>query len=165
MEKNEWKEKLLYAPKNGYDRLDAEERAAACAQPLPKSGELYHNREIKGSGMHLTVKVNRNDGKGELIKIYTGDDILASALFVNGNGKASCRLPGGTYHIKAGVGEKWYGTEDAFGWEGSYRTMLFNGGEEYVQLDSGYNYTITVNVEENDRGEGIGSAYEDYGSF
>lgn len=148
------------------DYGDASERAEACSQPMPKTGALYRNKDVKGGNTTLCVKVNENAGKGELVKVYDADDVLVSVLFINGAGKANCNIPAGSYRIKAGVGDKWYGLEDSFGPDGYYEVMRFNGYDEYVRFDSGYMYTITINVKPNEsKGDGIGSVYEDYSDF
>lgn len=148
------------------DYGDAAERAAACSLPMPKTGSLYRNKEVKGGNSTLSIKVNDDIGKGVLVKVYNMDDVLVAALFINGKGKANCNIPAGTYRIKQGLGDQWYGLEDSFGPEGSYEVMRFNGFSDYVQFDSGYMYTITLNVRPGDlKGEGVGSTYEDYSDF
>lgn len=145
---------------------DSAARAEACVQPWPKNGELYRNPSVGGSSSKLTVKFNTDPETAMFVKIYTLDDVLARTLFIGGTGKASTSLPGGTYVIKDGTGHDWYGEEDAFGADGYYEVMTFNGGERQVQLMKNYTSTITVNVQEGDsKGDAVGSASEDWGTF
>ena len=142
---------------------DASERAAACVQEWPKNGQIWKNSSAKGSGVGLTVKINNMDeDQATLVKIYNSDDVLVSCLFIGGNGKASTKLGKGTYTIKEGIGSDWYGMEDAFGDDGYYKVMTFNGGDEYVTLKSGYDYTITSG---SGSGDSVGSNYESYDNF
>ena len=145
---------------------DWEERAAACVQSWPKTGQLYKNPSVKGSSTQLTVKFNTNPDTAMLVKIYTADDVLARTLFIGGTGKASTSLPAGTYTIKDGTGKEWYGEEEAFGEDGYYEIMTFGDGEQKVKLMKNYSSTITVNVQEdNPNADRVGSDYENWGSF
>lgn len=142
---------------------DSDARAAACEKPLPKSGVLF--RDASGKKMTLTLDVNAaSPDSGSLFKIYDSRENLVACVFVNGSGKASVKLPGGTYTIKMGTGTKWYGLEDAFGSSGNYQIMTFDGGAETVQLKSGYTYTLTINTVESS-GDSVGSEYETWSDF
>ncbi len=145
---------------------DWEARAAACAQPWPKTGMLYKNPDVKGSNTELTVVFNSDSETAMLVKIYTPDDVLARTLFIGGTGKATVSLPAGHYVIKDGTGSEWYGEEEAFGEEGFYEVMTFADGNREVELKKNYQSTITVNVREPDaNADSVGSRYEDWGSF
>lgn len=142
---------------------DYSSRAASCAQSWPKTGQIYKNKSVKGSGVTLIVKVSgMSEDTGMLVKIYKTDNTLVSCLFIAGNGKASTKLPKGTYIIKRGIGSDWYGMEDAFGSSGLYQTMTFNGGDTTVTLKSGYEYTITVGSGSNNN---MGSQFENWDNF
>ncbi len=145
---------------------DWEARAAACAQPWPKTGLLYKNPDVRGSNTELTVVFNSDPDVAMLVKIYTPDDVLARTLFIGGTGKATASLPAGSYVIKDGTGTDWYGEADAFGKEGHYEVMTFEDGSREVKLKKNYRSTITVNVQEYDaNADSVGSRYEDWGSF
>jgi len=145
---------------------DWEARVALCAQSWPKTGELYRNDAVSGSATELHVKFNSYDNKAIFIKIYTTDGTLARTMFIGGTGEAVTRLPAGTYVIKDGTGEHWYGEEDSFGEDGYYEIMTFSGGAQSVQLKSGYVSTITVNVQEHDPNtDSVGSAWESWAGF
>ena len=145
---------------------DWEARAAACVQPWPKNGVLYKNPDVRGSSTELTVKFNTEPDTAMLVKIYTADGVLARTMFIGGTGKATASLPAGTYIIKDGTGKNWYGEAEAFGSEGSYEIMTFEGGVQEVQLKKNYASTITVNVQDyNPDAQGIGSDWESWGDF
>lgn len=129
---------------------EAAEHAKACEKPWPKTGQLYKNSAVKGSATELTVKFNSTEDRAMMVKIYTLDDVLARTLFIGGTGKATTKLPAGTYIIKDGTGSIWYGEKEAFGDEGSYEIMTFNDGIQEITLKSGYSTTITVNVSQLD---------------
>ncbi len=146
---------------------DAEDRAAACVQPWPKTGQLYKNPSVSGSSAKLSVKVNASDeDTAMLVKIYTKDDVLARMLFIGGSGEASTSLPAGIYVIKDGTGKTWYGEEEAFGDEGNYEVMTFDGGEREVELKKNHSSTITINVQKADpNADSVGTRNEKWEDF
>ncbi len=146
---------------------DANERAERCAQSWPKNGEVYRNSEYSSKKTYLHIKIdNQDEGQAALIKLYADNGDLVSCLFISGAGKVTAKIPGGTYTVKMGVGENWFGIEDAFGDEGYYQTMLFDDYADTVTLKSGYEYTLTINTSESDpTAEGVGSEHEDYENF
>ena len=98
--KNEWSEKLLYAPKNGYDRLSAEEAKAVEAYCEDYKEFLNHGKterlcvdycvelaEARGfkayqPGMKLKAgdKVYQNNrGKGIMLAVIGTDDLSHGA--------------------------------------------------------------------------------------
>ena len=145
---------------------DWNERAAACVQPWPEDGRLWRNSKVGGGSVELIFKVKGDPDTAMLVKIYKADGTLAACLFIDGSGKASVSLPSGTYVIKDGYGSAWYGMEEAFGREGVYETMLFDGGEEQVKLKSNYRYTITIDASDSAGGKnGIGSEQDSWSDF
>ncbi|MCF0229103.1 MAG: PT domain-containing protein [Parasporobacterium sp.] len=143
------------------------ERAAACVQPLPANGELYHNPAYYSSETLLQFVVEQSSGGGAYFKLYAENGDIVSTVFVNGVGYAETWIPGGTYMIKEGYGTEWYGIGDAFGSGGSYGVMTF-GDYDYENPDAAYKvylapwegYTITINVAEMDPdAAGVGSDY------
>ena len=147
---------------------DYEERAAACEQPRPDNGELWHNSYMYSSDMYLVFTVNSYDEDSAMyFEVYTYDGYLASTLFLNGSGTVYTGLPGGVYYIKDCTGNTWYGTNEAFGRYGSYEYMEFYEYDDYpylTKLASGYRWTISVNVEAG-TGTGVGSDYYDWDSW
>jgi hypothetical protein len=101
------------------------------------------------------------------VKIYQKNGNLAAMLFIGGTGSASTWLPGGTYVIKDGTGRDWYGQEDSFGYYGDYEVMTFDDyGTTEVDLQAGYSYTITINVQNaSPDASNVGSMYDDYEDF
>ena len=100
-----------------------------------------------------------------LVKIYTTDDVLARTLFIGGTGKATTSLPAGTYILKDGTGREWYGEAEAFGPDGDYEIMTFDGEQE-IELKRNYTSTITVNVQDSDPdADSVGSDWESWGDF
>ncbi len=158
-----------YSAKQAFEQSgwgDWEERAAACVQEWPKTGLLYKNPDVPGSNTQLTVQFNTDADTAMLVKIYTSENVLARTLFIGGTGKATVKLPAGVYLIKDGTGHDWYGEAEAFGDEGSYEIMTFDGGEQLVELKKNYATTITVNVQEdNPDAEGVGSDWESWSDF
>lgn len=145
---------------------EAAEMAESCIRSWPKTGEIWHNSSVKGNNVQLTVSVNQDSDRAMLVKIYKGDTHVSS-LFIGGTGRATAKLPAGTYTIKDGVGTQWFGTKEAFGRYGNYETMTFGESEsEQVQLKSGHSYTITVNVTDPDpTADSVGAEYQDWEGF
>ncbi len=120
-----------------------------------------------GAGTQLTIKVNGEPDVAMHVKIYQKNGNLAAMLFIGGTGSASTWLPGGTYVIKDGTGRDWYGQEDSFGYYGDYEVMTFDDyGTTEVDLQAGYSYTITINVQNaSPDASNVGSMYDDYEDF
>jgi len=153
---------------SGYS--DYEERAAACEQPWPSDGELWHNTDVSGSEMNLVFDVySDNKAKARCFEVYTQDGTKAAVLFLTGSGKVSTWLPGGSYRIKDAAGDVWYGLQDIFGRNGRYEYMSFHEFEEdeyLTRLDAGYEWTITVNAEQgNPEAAGVGSIDTDWDTW
>jgi hypothetical protein len=146
---------------------DANERAEGCAQDWPKNGEVYRNSDYTAKKTYLHFAIDSQDaGQAALIKFYAENGDLVSCLFIGGAGEVTVKLPGGVYTVKMGVGERWFGVQDAFGKEGRYETMIFDGGADSVTLKSGYEYTLTVNTSVSDpEADDVGSEYEEYEEF
>ena len=145
---------------------EAQEKAETCIQAWPATGQIWHNSSVKGTNMELTVSVNQDEDRAMIVKIYKGD-VHAATLFIAGTGKATTKLPAGTYTIKDGVGTQWFGANEAFGRDGAYETMTFgDDGTSQVQLKSGHAYTITINVTNPDpNADSVGSEYQDWEGF
>ena len=163
------KEERYFSAYEAFRRSDldeAAEMAEKCVQKWPRTGEIWHNSSVKGSNMQLTVQVNQPDDRAMLIRIYT-KGVQAACLFIGGTGKATAKLPAGTYTIKDGVGTEWYGLREAFGRYAAYETMTFDDyGTTEVKLQSGHAYTITVNVSDIDpNADSVGSEYQDWEGF
>ena len=148
---------------------DYQERAAACVQPWPGNGELWHNSSYYSQSMYLSFQINSYDESiGRYFKVFAEDGTLAACLFITGSGTVSTSLPGGIYKIMDATGDTWYGTSEAFGPDGYYEYMVFDEveGDRYLTiLDAGYEWTISVNVTENTGGTGVGSESFDWDSW
>ncbi len=126
----------------------AKEQLEKCRQPWPRNGEIWHLSSVTNKSMELTIQVNQSDSTAYVAKIYKNGQPV-SILFIGGSGKATVSLPGGTYVIKNGSGSDWFGEKELFGRHGAYNTMTFDDkGTQEVTLQSGYAYTISVNVAE-----------------
>lgn len=144
---------------------DWRKQANACVQKWPKNKEIWRNKSVKGSDVKLTVKVNGvKKDEAMLVKIYTKAGKLASCLFIGGTGKATAKLPAGTYTLMSGTGKTWFGYIEAFGEEGKYSSMLFNGGKKTVALKRRGIYTITVHPTTS-QGTTVGSQDETWKTF
>ena len=70
-----------------------------------------------------------------------------SRSFVGGSGSARVNLQSGSYKMNIGIGNSWYGPEEAFGngFNASYIKPIFEGsGDNIFDLKSGYERTITI---------------------
>lgn len=145
---------------------DWAERAAACVQPYPENGEAWRNYILPLSSLDLTIEVNQEENSVFFARIYW-DGRAYTGLFIKGSGTATVSLPAGTYSIKAGTGDIWYGGREAFGRNGSYETMTFGeDGSETVTLEAGYAYTLRINVEDIiDDGTDVGNKAETWDGF
>ena len=127
---------------------DWEERAEACAQPQPETGELFHAESELPEDMMIKFIARQKDTSNMFIRVYREEE-LVSSVFISGPGKVSIKLPGDTeYSIKEGDGEIWYGEKEAFGRNGYYETVYLNheGLEKYL-FKSNYSYEITISKE------------------
>lgn len=149
------------------DWQDWEARMNACVQDWPDKGEVYHNPDYRSDSTTLKIKVaNQDEGYATYFKLYTSDGDFVSGLFVDSAGTVSTEIPGGVYVIKMGTGKDWYGPLEAFGDYGDYETLLFVDDEAEVQLDSGYEYTLTINTStENPDADDVNTEYTDFGEF
>ena len=167
---------LLFTQEKYYHAMEAyqesqygdwEEKAALCPQAWPSGGEMWHNTNYYSSQMSLSFKVNSYDEDlGRCFEVYTADNVLVSVLFLTGSGTVTTWLPGGVYKIKNASGSEWYGFADAFGRYGDYEFMEFDEDESNIYLtwlDAGYEWTITINVQEADPDTAnVGSVYTDW---
>ena len=143
-----------YSAKEAFENSDyegSEEKAAACAQELPDSGEIWRNPNIPGSDCALTFTVyGPDDSSGMCFQMFNMEDELVSAVFVRGSSSATAHVPAGTYHIRDGSGSEWYGRQEMFGPSGSYEYLTFSEDPdtEYdAVLDYG-TYELSINVSE-----------------
>ena len=131
---------------------------------MPENGELYHDGNMTSDTMMLTFTVNEQEaGKGWYITVYNKDNVLVESVFVKGSGSVETALPAGEYYIKDSSGSEWFGTDEQFGPDGYYETMVFEEveGDKYLTvLDDGYAWEITIN---NTTGEGQGVGAEESG--
>ena len=144
---------------------DWRKKADACVQKWPKNQEIWRNKSVKGSAVKLTVKVNGvKKDEAMLVKIFNKTGKLASCLFIGGTGKATVKLPAGTYTLMSGTGKTWFGYIEAFGEEGKYSSMIFDGGKKTVTLKKRGIYTITVHPTTSE-GTSVGSQEESWKTF
>ena len=155
------KEEKYYSARGAFETsrmVDAEDMAANCIRPWPKTGELWHNKDLGKNDMVLQFQVgNADSSRGMYFMVYTEDNVLASTMFVHGSGKASARLPGGNYRIRDAAGTEWYGEKETFN--------EVPGDEYLTVLDAGYAWTISVSVSEATGGTGVGSDETDWESW
>ena len=147
----------FYSAKAAFEKSayeDWEQRAAACAQPMPETGELFHDEDMTSDKMILAFNVNSQDeNRGMYITVYTKDGKLVESVFVKGSGTVETRIPGGEYYVKDSSGTEWYGADEQFGPDGYYENMVFNeveGDSNLTALEEGYRYDITINSETSD---------------
>ena len=147
----------FYSAKAAFEKSaykDWEQRAAACAQPMPETGELFHDEGMTSDKMILAFDVNTQDeNRGMYITVYTKDGKLVESVFVKGPGTVETGIPGGEYYVKDSSGTEWYGADEQFGPDGYYENMVFNeveGDSNLTALEEGYRYDITINSETSD---------------
>jgi hypothetical protein len=143
--------------------LDSAERAEKCVQKWPKNGQVFRNKNFKSTRAWLSIKSNYEDNEAIYVKIYTLENELVSTAFIGGSGKATVKLPAGTYKMNIGFGSSWYGQQEAFG-NGSdtfYCKLIFENGVESFTLESGYILPLTIGVTDGN----VGSQGEDWSSF
>ena len=152
-----------YSAKAAFEKSaykDWEQRAAACVQPMPETGELFHDENMTSDNMILAFRVeSQDDNKGMYITVYTKDKKLVESLFIKGADTVETKIPGGEYYIKDASGTEWYGADEQFGPDGHYESMVFNEveGDPYLTaLEEGYEYAITINTSPGG-GQGVGS--------
>lgn len=152
-----------YSAKEAFEKSaygDWEQRAAACVQPMPETGEIFHDPDMTSDKMILNLIINEDDAsKGYYISVYTKDMKLAETLFIKGGGTVETWLPGGEYYVKDSVGTEWYGEDEQFGPDGYYESMVFNEneGDPYLTtLTEGYQWDITINSPDGS-GQTVGS--------
>ena len=145
---------------------DANARMENCVQPWPRNGEIYRDPNYYGSNTELVIKIGKDENIGAVIKIIHKNKTV-STLFLGRGESVTAYLAGGTYQIKVGMGEKWFGLRDTFGKLGSYETLTFDeAGNETVTLNAGYVYTLRINSGEYDpTADQVDSEYESYEDF
>ena len=145
---------------------DWEQRAAACVQPMPETGELWHSESIVGDNMTLEFVATQAEGTGMCIMVYSKDNEPATTLFINGSGSVETWLPGGEYYVRDATGTEWYGGDEQFGPDGHYERMVFDEveGDRYLTvLEDGFGWTISISTGSNE-GQNVGSEEESWES-
>ena len=142
-----------YSAKAAFEKSaygDWEQRAAACVQPMPETGELFHDDNMRSDSLVFAFTVNEQDeSAGYYFAVYTKDNKLVETLFVRGAGTVETMIPGGEYYVKDSSGTVWYGADEQFGADGYYETLVFNeveGDPNLVALEEGYKREITFNA-------------------
>lgn len=145
---------------------DWEDRAAACVQPNPETGELWHAESELPEDMEIQFVARQSDTSNLIIRVYKEED-LVSSVYIAGPGEVKITLPGDTeYIIKDAVGEIWYGEEEAFGRDGYYETLFLNHeGKEAYLFQSGYIHTITISFEDVDYEDPYGRERTEWDNF
>ena len=164
----------LYENKKYYDAYelfnksqygDWERMAKKCVRRWPKNGQTWRDNTQWLQDTRLTFKVEQPEDMAIFIRVYK-DNVPLSYVFIGGSDEISLMVPGnGTYTIKDGVGEKWFGETDTFGAIGAYETMTFGKNEEEtIYLNARMGYTITINVDDV-IGEDVGTQEEEWKNF
>ncbi|SEA59893.1 hypothetical protein SAMN05216349_11856 [Oribacterium sp. KHPX15] len=147
---------------------DWAKRAKECVQPVPETGELWHDKKKKSEETNLVIVVNEeNPDTYRYYEVYDQNKKPVASLFVAGENTVETWLPEGYYYVKEATGTKWYGDKELFGAEGSYRTMVFNEIEDdrFLSLfEKGYQCEITINSSDSG-GKGVESEVTDWDSW
>jgi len=125
---------------------DSRDRASACVQTLPETGQTYRNSEYSGTAVSLRITTPRSDTRPTFLKIYTASGVHVSSVFIRSGGSPTIRLPVGTYKINMAFGENWFGPDEMFGDDNAYYQVLILGGgnETTYTFQQNYNYTLTL---------------------
>lgn len=150
---------LLFSRISGY--ADAGERAKTCIRENPSTGELYRNSAYSSKSCSLTIET-ADDGNSTFLKLYSGEDVLVSTVFIASGDKTKVKLPAGTYKIKTANGRQWFGPEEMFGDDGYYSLLTFGYGETTTSLKSSYVYTLSLRSQADGN---VGSQPENRDSF
>ena len=139
--------------------------AQKCIKPWPKNGEVWRSPTAKGDTFELTIHVNQSDDTAIFLR-FLRKGYPISYIFIGGTGSVKVKLPAGTYNIKDGTGQEWFGIKETFGRNGDYETMTFDNGSEEIKLESGHIYTLTINTSDKDpTADDVGSEYESWEGF
>ena len=147
---------------------DWEQRAEECLQPVPETGEIWHDENMISDKMKLVFNVNEENPEFyRYFEVYDKDKKPVVSLFIAGENSVEIWLPGGDYYVKQAEGTKWYGENELFGDEGTYQTLVFNEIEEdkyLTSLEEGYQWDITINAT-NANGQSVDSEDSDWDSW
>ena len=133
---------------------EAEELAAQCVQDWPETAEIWRGdramiSNAAGDELRLKFEVTPEADTAVLIRVSRidgkGDPEPVSMLFFGGKDSVTIPLSEGTFIVETERGSEWYGTEEAFGDNGSYEIMTFDyKGTTEISLKGGLIYTITA---------------------
>ena len=145
---------------------DWQDWADQCPQERPATGETWHAPDQWLQDMELTIRVDQSPATDMFFRIYK-EGSPVSYVYISGPDEVTVKLPGNAeYTIKDGIGRTWYGEKEAFGKTGTYETMTFDdNGTETVYLQSGYAYTLSINVSDTAGGTDVDSKEESWENF
>jgi len=142
---------LFYTAHNLFASLgdfrDSRDRAEQCIQEHPATGQVYRNEDFPGSAVQLRIITPSGDPRPTFIKIYTADEVLVSTVFLRGESSHTVRLPVGTYMIRMGFGDNWFGTYEYFGDANAFYQTLFLDGDITYEFRRNFIYTLTLRTE------------------
>ena len=126
------------------DYRNSAERAEQSIQEHPETGQLYRNDDFSGTAVQLRIRTPSEDPRPTVLKIYTADEVLVSTVFIRSGASHTVRLPPGTYMIRMGFGDNWFGPYEYFGDANAfYLTLLLDeGGGTTYELRRNFIYTL-----------------------
>ncbi len=119
-----------------------------CAQSSPVSKELFHRSSTETNRCSVFLREQKDSGIA-MMKIMDEAGNTVSLLILTRKGKVTCDLPEGAYMMQIAHGTVWYGSVDAFGEDGMYAQMVFNGSVK-IELVMGHEYSLYVNPKDMD---------------
>ena len=119
---------------------DSADRAEACYQPLPETGDYRYD----DGSIDLTIYAPSGN-QSLFIRVYDSDGNVVAQSFVRPGDYITLWLWAGTYTIKVGYGTEWFGEIDLFGEDGTY-SQLYNGYDPEFTFRSGYYYELELQV-------------------
>ena len=118
-----------------FTAIGEQEAAGECELPMPEGDELYRSELYRGRDLGLNISSVQNI----CVKIYSAGE-LVSAVFVPAGQEVSVGLSAGSYTIRTGTGDRWFGYMDGFGEDGEYRELELNG----MIFEAGKSYNLEV---------------------
>lgn len=119
---------------------DSADRAEACYQPLPETGDYRYD----DGSIDLTIYAP-SGSLSLFIRVYDSDGNVVAQSFVRPGDYITLWLWAGTYTIKVCYGTEWFGEIDLFGEDGTY-SQLYNGYDPEFTFRSGYYYELELQV-------------------
>ena len=142
---------------------DWEQKAEECARH-PSSLEVWEAAWQTDDSVYMNVKVNQGEDTLTQLNFYSRGEWVA-ALLLKGSGEYRLSPRAGECRILAATGKTWYGFREAFGRDGSYQTLTFEGGSETTDLHYWSEYSLSLHVSASEGGDPVGGKKSSWENF